>query len=270
METDGYVLGLVGGPNRKGRTFEVVSAALEGAASTGAKVELVQMSDHVVAACQDCEPWKCVTERRCQFPDASFEYLTDKLFHCGALVLGTPVYWWDTSAMVKYLILKMFRVHAGSGPLAGLPTIGIGVAGGSGNGLVAGLRPVYHFFQMMQMRALDPLPVTRFDWKSAIARATEQGAELASMLDERHPFASLEERLLWYDNLPYLGMSRAAERRLLAALTTEALPDDAIPGLDRLLAQADHEAAAGRSLDSLKTTTAVYEATMKAFESAQA
>ena len=90
------------------------------------------------------------------------------------------------------------------------------------------------------------------------------------MLDERHPFASLEERLLWYDNLPYLGMSRAAERRFLAALTTEALPDDAIPGLDRLLAQADHEAAAGRPLDSLKTTTAVYEATMKAFESAQA
>ena len=27
---------------------------------------------------------------------------------------------------------------------------------GTGNGLVSGLRPVYHFFQMMQMRAIEP------------------------------------------------------------------------------------------------------------------
>ena len=30
-----------------------------------------------------------------------------------------------------------------------------------GNGLVSGLRPVYHFFQMMQMRAIEPLSLKK-------------------------------------------------------------------------------------------------------------
>src|SRR5665647_2755452 len=57
MGTDGYVLGLVGSPNRDGRTFQMVSTALEAAATMGARVELVQMADHVVAPCRDCQPW---------------------------------------------------------------------------------------------------------------------------------------------------------------------------------------------------------------------
>ncbi len=83
--------------------------------------------------------------------------------------------------MVKYLILKMFRVYARSAPLNGLPAVGIGIAGGTGNGLVSGLRPVYHFFQVLQMRALEPLPVTRFNWNATCARARELGAALAGM-----------------------------------------------------------------------------------------
>ena len=59
--------------------------------------------------------------------------------------------------MVKYFILKMFRVYARTTPIQGLQTLGIGIAGGTGNGLITGLRPVYHFFQMMQMRAIDRL-----------------------------------------------------------------------------------------------------------------
>ena len=266
MGADGYILGLVGSPNRDGRTFQIVNSALEGAAAMGASVELVQMADHLVAPCRDCQPWTCMTELSCQYSDPAFEFLSDKLLNCSALVLGTPIYWWDTSAMVKYLILKMFRVYARSAPLAGLPAIGIGVAGGTGNGLVSGLRPVYHFFQMMQMRALDPQPATRFIWKWAIDRARQSGVELASKVEERLPFKSLEERLLWYDDLPYLGMSRAAERRLLASHAAEALPDGALPDIVRVLAWADHQDAMGHRLESLKTLTGIYEAAAGVFE----
>ena len=266
MTTDGSVLGLIGSPNRDGRTFQMVTAALEAAARAGAEVELVQMADHVVAPCKDCQPWKCMTELKCEYTDPGFEYLSDKLLRCGALVLGTPIYWWDTSGMVKYLFLKMLRVHARSAPLAGLSVLGIGVAGGTGNGLVSGLRPLYHFFQMMQMRALEPLPVTRFNWTEASLRAGELGARIASMTHSRHPFASAEERLLWYDGLPYLSLSRAAERRLLAALATAALPDHALPAIARSLVQADSLAARGDNEGSLKQITNVYETAVKVFE----
>ena len=266
MGTDSTILGLVGSPNRDGRTFQVVSAALEAAASAGARVELLQLTDHVVGPCKDCQPWTCQTELKCRYSDPAFEFLSGKLLDCGALVLGTPIYWWDCSALVKYLILKMFRVYARSGPLAGLPALGTGVAGGTGNGLVSGLRPLYHFFQMLQMRALDPLPVTRFNWTSALAEAGERGVRLAALTKTREPFAGLEERLLWYDALPYLGMSRAAERRLLAALTVEALPDGKLPDSSRVLSRAERQAARGESLESLEATTSVYDSARKVFE----
>jgi len=160
----------------------------------------------------------------------------------------------------------MFRVYAPSAPLQGLPAVGIGIAGGTGNGLVSGLRQVYHFFQMMQMRALEPLPATRFNFGAAVQQAEEVGSQIAEMAQHRAPFAGLEERLLWYDTLPYLGLSRAAERRLLADLTTVALPADADQAVPRGLARADALAAGGRPVESLTEITQVYEAGVKAFE----
>ncbi|NIS59586.1 MAG: hypothetical protein GTO13_02440 [Proteobacteria bacterium] len=266
MGSNGLVLGLVGSPNREGRTNQLVTAALEGAARAGSSTELVQMADHVVAACKDCLPWVCKDNQKCTYEDDAFEYLSQKVLNCGALVMGTPVYLWDTSGMVKYFILKMFRVYGRSMPLQGLPAFGISIAGGTGNGLVSGLRQVYHFFQMMQMRALEPLPATRFNFGAALQQAGELGTQIAEMAQQRAPFAGLEERLLCYDALPYLGLNRAGERRLLADLTTEALPADADPAVASGLARADALAAAGRPAESLAEITQVYEAGVKAFE----
>lgn len=266
MEKNKTVLGLVGSPNREGRTNELVRAALEGADRAGAAVELIQMADHVVAACKDCVPWICLTQHKCTYEEDAFTFLSQKILDCGALIFGTPVYWWDTSGLVKYLILKMFRVFARSAPLQGLPALGVGIAGGTGNGLISGLRPVYHFFQVMQMRAIDPLPATRFNFPAALQQAGRLGQRLAGMVHQRQPFSGLEERLLWYDALPYLGLSRSAERRLLADLTTMALPAGADPQIARDLIQADALAASGRVLESMTLVTRVYDAGAEAFE----
>jgi multimeric flavodoxin WrbA len=266
MSEKDTVLGFVGSPNPDGRTNRLVKAALEGAAMAGATTELVQMSKHVVEGCKDCLPWVCAENQKCTYEDEAFEILSTKVLNCGALILGTPVYWWDTSAMVKYFILKMFRVFARSAPLQGLPAFGISIAGGTGNGLVSGLRPVYHFFQVMQMRALEPLPATRFNFGEAEKRAKEMGSRIAAMRHERHPFAGLEERLLWYDQLPYLGLSRAEERRLLASLTGLALPVDRSAAVTSSLARANVLAAAGDRMSSLTEITKSYEAGVKAFE----
>jgi len=266
MGANEIVLGLVGSPNRAGRTNQLVKAALEGASRAGFATELVQMADHVVAACKDCLPWVCLTKQKCTFEDDAFEFLSQKVLNCGALVLGTPVYWWDISGMVKYFILKMFRVFARSAPLQGLPAVGIGIAGGTGNGLISGLRPVYHFFQMVQMRAIEPLPATRFNFQTALKRAGELGQLIAGMVQQRKPFSGVEERFLWYDALPYLGLSRAAERRLLADFTTMALPGAADPKIASGLVRADALAASGRLLESLTEVGRVYEAGVKVFE----
>ena len=266
MAAKGDVIGLVGSPNPDGRTNQLVTAALEGAARAGVGTELIQMSDHVVSACRDCLPWVCKDNLKCTFDDDAFKFYSQKIMDCGALVLGTPVYWWDTSGLVKYLILKMFRIYAMSAPFHGLPAFGIAIAGGTGNGLISGLRPVYHYFQMMGMRAIEPLPVTRFNFKAALQRASELGAEIAKMADGRAKFRGLEDKLLWYDNLPYLGMSRAEERHLLADLTVQGLPPDKAKPIALGLARAHELEAAGRELDASVEITKVYNAAFKAFE----
>jgi multimeric flavodoxin WrbA len=266
MEENGTVLGIVGSPNPEGITNQLVTTALKGAADAGAPTELIQLSEYIVVACKDCLPWVCMENLKCTYDDEAFEYLSQKILNCGALVMGTPVYWWDTSGLIKYLILKMFRVYALSAPLQGLPALGFGIAGGTGNGLVSGLRPVYHFFQMMQMRALEPVPATRFNLNQALQRAGELGEQIAGMANERRPFSGLEERLVWYDNLPYLGLSRAGERRLLADQIAMAVPEEMGPDVLSGLARSDALAAAGRSVESLSEVTRVYEAGVKAFE----
>jgi multimeric flavodoxin WrbA len=266
METKGTVVGIVGSPNREGRTNRLVSAALDGAARAGAPTECIQMADHVVDACKDCLPWVCAANRKCSFKDESFELLTEKVMSCGALVLGTPIYWWDTSGMMRYFFLKVFRVFARSAPFQGLPAFGIGVAGGTGNGLTTGMRPVYEFFQIMQMRALEPLPVTRFTIDSCIRRAGQLGAELAGMAQKRTPFTSLDERLQWYDDLPYLNLSRLTERRLLADHAVASLAGEEGPGLAMKLVESDRLAAAGETEQTAAEVTRVYDAAVKAFE----
>jgi multimeric flavodoxin WrbA len=126
-----------------------VSAVLEGSSRAGAATELVQMSDCVVGVCKDCLPWVCNTKQKCTYEDKNFELFSKKILDCGALVVGTPVYWGDTTGMGRHLFLKMYRVFAGSGQPNGLPVLGIAIAGGSGNSLTIGLKPIYHFYRTM-------------------------------------------------------------------------------------------------------------------------
>ncbi len=258
------VLGIVGSPNPEGRTNQLVRAALEGAAQAGADTELLHLSRHPVEACKDCLPWVCHQNLKCTYEDEHFDILREKILNCGALVMGTPVYWWDASGLIKYLILKMFRVYAKSGPLAGMPALGISIAGGTGNGLISGLRQVYHFFQVMQMRALAPLPVTRFNFDEALAQARLRGSELAEAAPNRRPFESLEERLMHYDSLPYLNQSREQERRLLASLVCGALPEDSRPC--HYLAEAQILSSQGDRQGAMQAVSRAYGEGLELFE----
>ena len=267
MSENKVVLGLVGSPNKVGRTNELVSAALEGASRAGAATELIQMSDCVVGACKDCLPWVCNTNQKCTYEDENFEQLSKKILGCGALVIGTPVYWGDTTGMVRYLFLKMFRIFAGSGQLKGLPAFGIAIAGGSGNGLTTGLKPIYHFYRTMQMRAIEPLPATRFDFDKALKEAKLSGNRLAQMMPSRAPFKSSEECWLSYGSMPYIGENRATERRLLAAIVFEAVAKARRQEVEGDLAQADILAAAGQPLEAMNEVSKVYNSCIKVISS---
>ena len=65
------------------------------------------------------------------------------------------------------------------------------------------------------MRAIEPLPATRFDFDRAVKEAKLSGNGLAQIMPARASFKSSEECWLSYGAMPYIGENRAAERRLL-------------------------------------------------------
>ena len=66
--------------------------------------------------------------------------------------------------------------------------------------------------------------------------------------------------------MPYLGLSRADERRFLADLVAQGLPPDKAEPIALGLARAHELEAAGRKLDALVEITKAYDAGLKAFE----
>lgn len=215
------VLGIIGSPDRQGRTSRLVTQALEGAADTGAHVESVFLSDYPLEVCHDCHPWTCRVTRSCRYDrEGHFDRLSGHVLAADAVVFGSPVYFGIASEAAYLFMQKMHRMMANQAN--GIPAFGIAVAGGTGGGLISGLRPIYHFFQIMGMRAMRPLSATRYNWPIALDEARQLGTELATAATDRREFRGLE-RLAWYDDLPYLGMSRVDERAFLTGLVVESL-----------------------------------------------
>jgi multimeric flavodoxin WrbA len=227
MAVSTKVLGVVGSPNKLGRTQHVVTAALEGAAEQGASTEMLFLSDYPLSACEDCRPWTCRTTRRCQHdPEGHLAEVSEKFLAADAVVFGTPVYFGIASEAATIFMQRMHRTQANQAN--GVPALGIAVAGGTGGGLISGLRPVYHFLQVMSMRALRPLPVTRFNLEQSIVEARGLGGQLVEAARERTPFEGLE-RLGWYDDIEYLSMTRVEERVLLVGLLLSAIDTSTAP-----------------------------------------
>jgi hypothetical protein len=141
-----------------------------------------------------------------------------------AVVIGSPVYWSAITSNVRAMLTRKLRVEMGSGPNMGMPALGILVAGGSGNGLVEAMKPLYLLFEKLRWRPLNCFPVTRFNWDRALVFANEAGRDLAAMSDRRRP---IPEGQIWtfYNDLRYRDYDRIDERRLLAELIVGSLPE---------------------------------------------
>lgn len=216
------IRGFVGSPNREGRTASIVREALLGAEEQGAEVELVHLSEHDLSGCNDCRGGR--SEGEDWGPDDDFPRMAALLDSSDAVVIGSPVYWSDITSCTRALLTRKLRIEQGEGPTAGMPSLGIVVAGGSGNGLVEALKPMYLLFEKLRWRPLHSFPVTRFNWDRALAFSHEAGRDLAAMGDRRYPVMA-GEAMSFYNDLRYRAYDRIDERRLLAELVIGALPE---------------------------------------------
>lgn len=191
------ILGVVGSP-RKGRlTDQLVTKCLEGVKHTGVECEKVYLIDYQV-------PFH--TEQ-VKFPER-LNALWEK---ADALVIGAPVYFGGINGLTKNFMdgLRIFDVNGRYG-------LGIAVAGGTGRGLCSAVQNIYRFFYHRRMRAVDPTPVSRFNFDKILASMYDIGESLARQSEERRPFEGDKDRMEYYEELNYLSYTYLDEMVLLA------------------------------------------------------
>jgi len=157
--------------NQDGLTSSLAQAALEGAGSAGAEIELIHLNSFEVNSCKVCgDGWGiCRTEGRC-IQDDQFQLIRDKANEADALIISTPVYFHDLSESAKSFLDRWRRCewpNEDKSLIKGKPVIGIAAAGGSGGGAVKGLQSLENYIIWLRLRTFDLVPVTRFnkEWR---------------------------------------------------------------------------------------------------------
>jgi len=103
------ILGLNGSERKLGNTEILVKEALMGAEEEGAQVEMLRLTDYKILPCDGLAP--CVFGNTgCNLKD-DFNFIMDKIFESDGLVLGTPCYILESTAIIKQLIDRAFSIN---------------------------------------------------------------------------------------------------------------------------------------------------------------
>jgi multimeric flavodoxin WrbA len=103
------ILGLNGSERKLGNTEILVKEALMGAEEEGAQVEMLRLTDCKVLPCDGLAP--CVLGNTgCKLKD-DFNLIMDKIFESDGLILGTPCYILESTAIIKQIIDRAFSIN---------------------------------------------------------------------------------------------------------------------------------------------------------------
>jgi multimeric flavodoxin WrbA len=94
----GKVLGIVGSPRRNGNTHVLIEQVLAGAAARGASGETLLLGELTIRECDGCHA--CWAGKPCPKHDDMNE-VYPQIAESSAIVLGTPVYWYGPTALMK-------------------------------------------------------------------------------------------------------------------------------------------------------------------------
>lgn len=102
------ILAIVGSPRIKGNTNYLVDRALEEAELSGAETEKVVLSQLEIKPCVGHD--NCSTFSLCPLND-DMNRLLEKFLEADAIVLATPVYWYNVTAQMKAFIDRNYFAY---------------------------------------------------------------------------------------------------------------------------------------------------------------
>ena len=100
------VLAIAGTKRKNGLVSSMCQRILDGAIDNGHETEMINLYDYNINYCVGC--WNCSKLGKC-FQEDDFEIILDKVKEADVIILGSPVYWSDVSAILK----NFFDRHTG-------------------------------------------------------------------------------------------------------------------------------------------------------------
>jgi len=140
------ILGVVGSPRKGGNTEILVRRVLESARAQGAEVKLLHLGEMEIAPCRSC--LRCERQGSCVIEDGMSLAYGD-LLRARAIVLGTPVYYWNVSAQLKAFMDRTYCFAPGR-RLRG--KLGAAVVVARRAGCTAAFQAILGYFTIHRMR----------------------------------------------------------------------------------------------------------------------
>jgi putative NADPH-quinone reductase len=100
------IIGINASPRKNANTQTLVESALNGAAEKGAETRLVNLRELNINGCTGCGRCKKDIGKCVQKDDLTT--LLQDMTTCNAVVMGTPVYWYQVSAQFKMLVDRFY------------------------------------------------------------------------------------------------------------------------------------------------------------------
>ena len=98
-----------GSPRKNGNTAQLLQKALEGAASVGAEVKLIQLADLDFSGCRSCFACKRLENPApgCVLKDDLAEILKE-LFQADGIIMGSPIYFGAETGLYRNFLERLF------------------------------------------------------------------------------------------------------------------------------------------------------------------
>ena len=101
------ILVLLGSPRKKGNSTTLAKQIVQGAESAGAEVETVYLNGLNIKPCQGCYACQKKGAKGCAVDD-DMQSLYPKVAASDALVIATPVYWFNMTAQTKIFMDRLY------------------------------------------------------------------------------------------------------------------------------------------------------------------
>jgi len=174
------LLGIVGSPRKGGNTEIIIKEALKAAEQKGAETELIHLVDFSLKPCDGCQA--CFETKNCVIKD-DVEKIFEKMTEADAIIIGSPVYFYNVSAQTKTFIDRVGYLNIARERKAFRNKIGGAMAVTGRSGLANALSAILTFLTAARMITVAPVVTVLASAKGDALKDT-RGIEDARELGE--------------------------------------------------------------------------------------